>query len=348
MLLKQIILQNFRNFDKQSFTFNPFLTIIIGDNAKGKTNLLEAIYCLINGSGFREEKEEELISFGKNQATIEAKFGLEDKIFDFKVHFRKRNDTVEKAYFIDKTKKRYYDYMSLQTKAVLFSPEQIEIITHSPEIRRDYFNKLISFYDYDYKKKLGNFDNALRRRNKILEFHKNEATLKEELIFWDEYLEKHAQYITAKRKKYVDFLNNHPKIDKREFYVDYLKNELTRKKLKEIFNVEKKYRRTMIGPQKDDFQIYEKEADFNKNLHHYGSRGEQRLAIFWLKFNEIGYYENRFNRRPILLLDDVFSEFDFKNKKLVLDLVKKYQTVVTTTEIELLDLSSVPKTIIKL
>ena len=103
----------------------------------------------------------------------------------------------------------------------------------------------------------------------------------------------------------------------------------------------------MIGPQKDDFQINQKNESA-KNLHHFGSRSEQRLAIFWLKFNEIKYLEEKFKNRPLLLLDDVFSELDVKNKKLIIDLVKKYQTVVTTTEIELLELADVPKSIIKL
>ena len=103
----------------------------------------------------------------------------------------------------------------------------------------------------------------------------------------------------------------------------------------------------MIGPQKDDFQISQKNESL-KNLHHYGSRSEQRLAVIWLKFNEIKYFEEMFESKPLLLLDDIFSELDVKNKKLVIDLVKKYQTIITTTEVELLELADVPKSIITL
>ena len=99
----------------------------------------------------------------------------------------------------------------------------------------------------------------------------------------------------------------------------------------------------MIGPQKDDFQIYIKD----KNVHHYGSRSEQRLAVFWLKINEITYHESIYKKKPILLLDDVFSEFDKQNKKMVLELIEKYQTVLTTTEEEVIDLIDVPKKIIR-
>ncbi len=355
MLLKQILLKDFRNFSETSFTFSPFLTIVIGENARGKTNLLEAVYFLINGSGFRETKEEELIQLGENYASVEGKFGLEDQAFDFKITVSKKTGITEKNFFINKTKKRYYQYITSQIKAILFSPEQLEIITGSPDRRRSYFNKLISFYDYDYKKRLANYENALRRRNKVLEITKNEATLKEELVFWDGYLEEQAKYITLKREEYIDFLNQNKKIDNKEFSIEYQKSELTKEKLADLFVEERRYRRTLIGPQKDDFIFLEKADRQDKNLHHYGSRGEQRMAIVWLKVNEIKYYEDEFRQKtalpggkPILLLDDIFSEFDFKNRKLIFDLIQNYQSIVTTTDPELLELSHMPQTIIKL
>ncbi len=354
MLLKQILLKNFRNFSEKSFTFNPFLTIVIGENARGKTNLLEAVYFLINGSGFRETKEEELIQLGKDYASVEGKFGLEDQVFDFKITVSRKTSITEKNFFINKTKKRYYQYITSQTKAVLFSPEQLGIITGSPDRRRDYFNKLISFYDFDYKKRLANYENALRRRNKILEITKNEATLKEELLFWDGYLEEQAKYIILKREEYVNFLNENRRIDNKEFSVKYQKSELTKERLADLFIEERRYRRTLIGPQKDDFIFLEKSKD-QKNLQHYGSRGEQRMAVVWLKVNEIKYYEDEFRQKtnlpggkPILLLDDIFSEFDFKNRKLIFDLIQNYQSIITTTDPELLELSHMPQTIIKL
>ncbi len=347
MLLRQVNLKNFRNFKEAVFDFNPFLTIIVGENARGKTNLLEAIYFLINGTGFREEKEEELLSFDKIASSVEGKFGEKDHLFNFKIILKKKDEAVEKNFFVDKVKKKYQQYVTSLSKAVLFSPEQIEIITSSPNKRRDYFNTLISFYDFEYKKKLSNYDNALRRRNRILETVYDEEKLQEELLFWNEYLEEQAVYLVAKRQAYVDFLNSHPRIDNQDFAVEYLKNELTRDKLKEIYHEERKYCRTLIGPQKDDFVFY-KMGEVKKNLHHYGSRGEQRMAIIWLKLNEIKYYEDKFGKKPILLLDDVFSEFDMNNKKLIFNLVKNYQSIVTTTEIELFDLADMPKTIIYL
>jgi DNA replication and repair protein RecF len=353
MLLRQIALNHFRNFGKVDFTFNPLLTVIIGPNARGKTNLLEAIYFITNGYGFRESKEEELINLEANDCFVEGNFVLAEDSFNFRINLVKNRrpegdrPSVEKVYFINNTKQKYSQYLKEQTKAILFSPEQIAIITNSPDARRDYFNRLLSGYDWEYKKRLGNLENALRRRNKILESVYDEQKLLEELAFWDDYLENQANYITKKREEYIDYLNQHPELEEKEFRIEYVKNILTKERFLEVFEQEKRWHRTLIGPQKDDFQVYLKNKH-DKNIHHFGSRSEQRLAIMWLKINEVKYYEENFKHKPILLLDDIFSELDAHNKKLVLNLVKKYQTVSTTTEKEVIPLIEVPQTIIKL
>lgn len=347
MLLKQILLKNFRNFAIEKFTFNPFLTIIVAENAKGKTNLLEAIYLTIHGEGFRESREEELIKFDEINAEVQATFGSGDESFTFQVNLKKISEGVEKIFSLNKSRKKYYQYQKETPKAVLFSPEQIEIITGSPERRRKYFDQLISSYDVEYKKRLVNYENALRKRNKIFQIYKNETSLKEELPFWNRYLEENGTYLTAKRQEYAEFLNKHKNIDNKEFLIDYLKDEFSQKRLEEHFEEERRYRRTVIGPQRDDLQISQKAKKW-QNIHHFGSRSEQRLAVFWLKLNEIKFIEDLFDIKPLLLLDDIFSELDLKNKKLIIDLVKKYQTLVTTTEIELLDIVDMPKSIITL
>lgn len=346
MLLKQIKLSGFRNFSQGTFTWSPFLTLIIGENARGKTNLLEAIHFIICGVGFRESKEEELIQIGKNDSHIEAKFGVGDQDFQFEIRLKKQSGAVEKTYLINRSKKKSFAYLQEVTKTVLFSPVQIELMTGSPDIRRKYFDRLLCVFDLEYKKRLLNFENALRKRNKILEIFRDEVRLREELVFWDTYLCEQGDYITKTRSAYCEYLNKHKEIDDRQFSIEYLKNEISEKLLEDSFEIEKRYRRTLIGPQKDDFAIYEETKKSNKNLHHFGSRSEQRLGVFWLKLNEITYAEETFGKKPILLLDDIFSELDHKNKKLILELIKKYQTIVTTTEIELLDLINVPKSII--
>ncbi len=339
MVLKEIILSNFRNFERRSFDFSPNLTLIIGNNSRGKTTLLESIYLIIAGVGFREEKEEELISFGKDELSAVANFSKGKEKYSFQIKIIRRKDLTQKVFFIDKTPQKYTKYRADFPGVVLFTPEQIYAITGPPSARRDYFNHQLSRHDLEYKKHLTNYDSALRKRNKVLEKHVESISLKDELVFWNDYLEKEARYITNKRQLYVDFLNSNRKLDSKEFSIIYMKNEFNGKRLAEVIEKERILRRTLIGPQKDDFRILvgngnDKEQ---KDVDLFGSRSEERLAIFWLKINELKFYELK-KIKPILLLDDIFSELDETNQKIILELIKKYQTVTTTTETKIKNL----------
>ncbi|MCX6731329.1 MAG: hypothetical protein NTZ55_05785, partial [Candidatus Roizmanbacteria bacterium] len=261
---------------------------------------------------------------------MDGLFEKNNNINHFRILLKKElNGLISKQFFVEKTRKGHAHYTSEQTKCVLFAPEQIDIITGSPDIRREYFNKLISTFDVVYKKHLINYEQALRKRNKLLEHSRSVESLKEELSFWDVYLEKEEAYITEKRNIYTGFLNSHKKLDGREFNIEYIKNEFTPERLKEKKELELRIQRTLIGPQKDDWIISLKNKDVDKkNIQKYGSRSEQRLGVFWLKMNEIHFMEEEINIHPILLLDDVFSEFDHENKERIIDLIETYQTVM--------------------
>ena len=334
MILQRMTLQNFRNFPNKIFDFDEHLTMIVGKNARGKTNLLEAVYFLLNGVGFRETREEELISIGEKGSQVNGKLIQEKEEIISTIFLQLQENYVVKQYLVNRTKQSHQRYLAEQTKAILFAPQQLEIVTGSPNLRREYLNRQISFYDFEYRKRVVNFENALRKRNKVLEFHFNRPTLNDEIQFWDGYLEEQAKYITQKRGEYINFLNKHPKLDHKLFRVEYLKSEVTKEKLFIARELEIKMRRTSIGPQKDDFIIIQNHGD-NKNVQIYGSRSEQRLALFWLKYNEIRYFEETQKKRPLILLDDIFSELDGHNRKMVVDLIEKYQTILTTTEEEL-------------
>ena len=347
MILTHITLSHFRNFEYKTFAFSPELTIIIGENARGKTSLLESIYFIIYGTGFRESREEELVNWEHPRAVVEGLFNEKDTKQLFQIMLQRKGEAVEKKYFVNKTPKTHYMYLQNQTRAVLFAPEHIEIITGSPDERREYFDKVIAASDIEYKKKLNNYRNALRKRNKILETFRDEFALLEQISFWNDYLEEHGKYITQKRQEYVNYLNAHPNIQNRVFSIQYEKNEFTKERLRAVYDLETKIRKTRIGPQKDDFVIHLDDLE-RKNVQFFGSRSEQRLAVFWLKLNEISFFEERFKVKPILLLDDVFSELDSKNKKLVLEVITNYQTVLTTTEEELIELSAENKEVIRI
>ena len=348
MILKKISLHNFRNFSDSNFDFDKNLTIIVGDNSLGKTNLLEAIHFSVLGIGFREEKEDELIGFNKDNSIVEGIFDFQKNNYRFLIKLKKYQDLISKNYFINGVKKSHWSYLKEQTNIVLFSPEQVNIIIGAPQLRREYFNKFISSFDYEYKKRLVNYNSALRKRNKILEKHNNQFNLDRQLDFWNNYLEKEGDYLTSKRSSYIDFLNNNQHLDSKVFKVNYLKNEFNQERLKVVFEKEKLIRKTLIGPQKDDFRILINDDILTKDVHHFGSRSEQRLAILWLKMNELKFFDENFQKKSLLLLDDIFSELDGNNKKLIFSLITRYQTVATTTETNMINKIKVTKKVIQL
>ncbi len=330
MLLKKIRLVNFRNFFEKTFSFDEKMTLIVGRNSLGKTNLLEAVYFLTNGVGFRESKEEELLNFNKKEGLVEGVIAEGNIDFYFSVKISIDQTFLKKRFFIDKKEKKYNQYVFNQLKTVLFSPDQINIITGSPSLRREYFDKLISAFDFEYKKKLNNYLSALKKRNKILETKFNDINLDEELDFWNNYLIKEGNYLTQKRQEYVNFLNQNPTIDSKNFSIIYYKNEINKQAFLEKKEEEKRLRKTLIGPQKDDFSILILEKNQKKDVAKFGSRSEQRLAIFWLKINEIKYLENFFKKKPVVLLDDIFSELDEENQKIIFPLLYSHQTIASS------------------
>ncbi|MFW5703642.1 MAG: DNA replication/repair protein RecF [Patescibacteria group bacterium] len=348
MIIETVIVQNFRNFEQHQLVLHPQLTLIIGENTRGKTSLLEGIFALVHGEGFREEKEEELIRWEQPMGNIAGVVIADHHKSQYQVMLRRIGERIEKHYFINKTKVSHGAFLKEQTKAVLFTPDNIEIITGSPSRRRTFLNKLIALTDPEYKKRLNNYENALRKRNKLLEQTKNLEELRSELSFWDGYLEDNGMYVSRKRSEFIDFCNSHPELSDRNFRIEYRQNTLSRSLLEERLRLERKTKKTGIGPQKDDIVIYQTHEGVTKDVALYGSRSEQRLAMLWLKLKEIAYIESVMERRPVLLLDDVFSELDSRNKQIVMQIMNQYQTILTTTDEELIDLASEEKTVVRL
>ena len=347
MVLKKISFLHFRNFGEATFYFNPFLTIIIGPNSVGKTNLLEGVYFLCHGSGFRERSQEELINSMMDKCTVEAIFGDGKSNLDLRILLDK---TIQfsKVYFVNRIKKRFLDYSTLSPFVAIFSPNFIYVIDGQPSDRRDFFDRIIGSVDIEYKKRLANYENCLKKRNKLLEVEKNIDKLKEELVFWDNYLIDHASYIVKKRWEFVNFLKNNKKLDSKTFSLDYQPNEISPHRFAETFEKQLYTRKTLVGPQRDIYEIYIGEEENKKNVHKFGSRSEQRLSLFWILLNEIKLIQEVTKQRPILLLDDIFSELDSINKALILKLIKNYQTIITTIDPNVIDLIDTPHTIIEL
>ncbi|PJC30118.1 hypothetical protein CO051_07365 [Candidatus Roizmanbacteria bacterium CG_4_9_14_0_2_um_filter_39_13] len=348
MLLSRIQVTHFRNFSSSLFELSPNLTLIIGENAHGKTNILEAIYTAIYGTGFRESREFELIHWDFDDSIIDSQFLDGDLKQRFQVRLLKVGDTrVQKKFFVNKTTKSSFQYRKNQMQAVLFAPEQIRIVTGSPSRKRRYFDMVISAVDVVYRKSLRSYENALRRRNKVLEIYQTESDATRELSFWNALVVEHGSELIKKRTSYTQFLNDHPNVDGKKFRIEYIPNEITDARIDDFRSKELRYRRTFIGPQKDDFEIY-LHGEKDKNISLYGSRSEQRMVVFWLKLNELQLFEQSTKVKPILLLDDIFSELDDRNRELVMHMIKEHQTIATTTESEIKDLAQMPEVVIEL
>ncbi len=326
---------NFRNFKKIEFSITNLSTLIFGRNSLGKTNLLEGINFLLTGEGFKNSKDEELINFENNYAIVEGIISKMKENIHLKITLLKDDKGIlRKDLFINGIKKAKNLYLKEVIPIVIFSPEQLEIVNGPPEKRRDYFNKILSITDSVYKTKLNNYLQALKKRNKILEIVKDVNKLKEQLFFWNNYLVDNGLYLLKKREEYINYLNMNNKLKDKFFGVKYLKKKINNNIFKENFLKEVRIKKTLIGPHKDDFIFFSK--DNNVNL--FGSRSEERLVLFWLKLNELKFYENYFKNRPLLLLDDIFSELDDFNKSFILSLLKNYQSIITYTNKEILEL----------
>ena len=341
MILKSISFYHFRNFSEKQFKINPHLTTIFGNNAKGKTNLLEGIYFILKGEGFRESREEQLIKFIEKNSYVDAK--LENSktkdISNLRINLAINDFGLNKTYFLEKTKKGRHSYLKNLLPVVLFSPEQIEIIDRTMSIRREYFDKFLSGIDSEYKKRLINYNQALRKRNKILESNFHNLNIKQELDFWNKYLIDQGSYLIKKRMEYIQYLNSNKNIDSKVFLIEYKPSYLSLNRFDEYFDKELLIRKTLIGPHRDEYHIFlVNKSMAKKDIHLYGSRSEHRLGLFWLKINELKYLQSFFKKKPILLLDDIFSELDKSNKKLIFNLIGNYQTIITSTEKEIIKL----------
>lgn len=349
MYLKNIKLTNFRNYENEYIELNSNINIIYGNNAQGKTNLLESIYFLSLGKSHRSLNDKDLIKNEENSCRIygEAILNNFSKSFEIKIINNK------KIYRIDNNIiKSLNEYLS-NLKIIIFFPEDLEIIKSSPDIRRRYLNIQISQLNRNYFKILNEYNKILKIRNEILKnnLKDNYIDMNYFRIITNSLIEK-ASYIYCIRNKYInkinEFISNYyKKISTYDgLYLKYITNlyndiyeyEIIKNDLINKFSnleyAELKSGITLIGPQKDDFIF----MLGNENLKNYGSQGQQRMAILSLKLSEIDIFTKESNDTPILLLDDVFSELDdFKKNNLLKNINKNIQTIITTTDINNID-----------
>lgn len=329
-MLTSLKLENFRNHKRAEFILGD-VTVFIGPNGAGKSNILEAITLLAFCKSFREEDKKSLIGYDADFARIVSG--------ELEIFIQKTPTSIFKA----KEKgifRRKVDFIGL-LPTVVFSPETLSIITGGPKERRRFLDAMISQVDREYLLRLVAFEKVKEQRNSLLQRLSKGIGAQSELEYWDQKFLEYAKAIIDRRKEVTEVLNQ----SLSDFYSDIsgdkdqkLLIEYTTTLTPEIIGDIQAIRareigsgRSQFGPHRDDFRVILN----NHNMANYASRGEVRSAILSLKVAEIGFLENSLkdkSKKPILLLDDVFSEFDEDRRYHLDKLISGYQTIITTTD----------------
>ncbi|OGH10710.1 MAG: hypothetical protein A3B38_04480 [Candidatus Levybacteria bacterium RIFCSPLOWO2_01_FULL_36_13] len=331
-MLKSIFLQNFRSYKKDDFEFSENSTLIVGPNTAGKSNLLEAIFLISTGKSNRAGIDPQMIHFGKEIGRVKAQVDdLELEVVLTNGNLG-GNKSQYKKFLINGVAKRRVDFEG-NLPAVLFSPQDLDIIVDSPTLRREFLNNVLEQVDRDYRIANISFVKALRQRNALLEnAHDSGTKNPKHFEYWDNQVIENGQIITKKREEFIEFVNSSLK-DIFEFEISYDKSEISQLRLLQYEREELAAGVTLVGPHRDDFSLLMKNHDLH-DVRYFGSRGQQRLAILQLKSLELEYVEKVLGKKPLLILDDIFSELDSSHIKLILEQIGKQQTIISTTHKE--------------
>lgn len=333
MNLKSLSLQNFRSYPKKKFEFPSGTTLVVGPNASGKTNLLEAIYLLATGRSFRAGLTQEMIKYGKEIARVQGKVKGEEGTEGLEIILTPGQVGGEKAqkrkYLLNGVAKRMTDFVG-HLRVVYFGPEDLEIVVDSPSIRRNWLDSVLEQVDWEYRRANLSYQKGLRQRNKLLEQIRERKRNRQALFFWDKLLVENGEKVTTKRGELIEFINQQPDYFD-DLTIQYRKSVISPQQLAKYAQKEVVAGMTLVGPHRDDFEMKTKK----RSLHIFGSRGEQRTAVFSLKLAELEFMAEQTDGRPVLLLDDIFSELDQEHRQRLLEVIPRQQTIITTTDLRL-------------
>lgn len=336
MFVKYINLINFRNYENVSIELCDGTNVFIGDNAQGKTNILEALYYSSVGRSHRTNKDKELIKWDSENSFIStyvAKSRI-DKRIDIKF-FR----DGKKAININSIKITKLQDLVGVLNVVMFSPEDLNIVKDSPSYRRKFLDIELCKLDKKYYYSLASYKKVLLERNMILKKYVDNIDF---IDIYDIKLAEYGSYIIKKRLEYIDGLNKYSKFIHKDItqgkediefkYMMQLKDNINLQE--ELYNLLKSNRKkdiekrvTSIGPHRDDFSILVNNMDVKT----FGSQGQQRTAVLTIKFSSLRIIKELIGEYPLLLLDDVLSELDTKRQEYILKSIDGIQTLITGT-----------------
>jgi len=283
---------------------------------------------LASGKSFRARLEQEMISWGKEIGRIKGNIS-NDINLEIVLATKKR-------YLVNGVARRMLDFVG-NLAAVYFGPADLEIIVNSPSTRRDYLDGVLEQVDRDYRRASLSYKKGLRQRNKLLEQIRDEGKPRSILYFWDRLLIENGGVISSKREEYINFFNQQPGYFGK-LNINYDRSIVSQERLEKYSSQEVASAMTLVGPHRDDFVVAIRDmGDAIRNLHLYGSRGEQRTAVFSLKLAELEFLAQKTGENPVLLLDDIFSELDHEHRDRLLEVIPRQQTIMTTTDIHLIE-----------
>src|SRR3989344_857358 len=348
MILKHLTLQHFRNYSKATFNFSENITAIVGPNTAGKTNLIESIMLLVSGKSYLLEKDVFLTQSGKQVGRVKGTAVSEEEKKQLEVVIPSDigNDDGQttppkmmKRYLVNGVAKRRVDFVGI-LKAVLFVPTDLDIVIAGPSHRRAFLDTVLEQTDREYRVALSSYAKALRQRNALLELARETGRRKtEQFEYWDSLLIGYGETISEKRTELIDYVNEQKK-SLLSFSLSYDQSVLSKERLLQYKDAEVASGVTLVGPHRDELLLF---IGKNKEAKVFASRGQQRLLVLELKLLELSFIEEKSGERPMLLLDDIFSELDQEHIDLVLETIKRQQTILTTTHEEFLNGSGISK-----
>ena len=337
MIIKSLELANFRNYEELNISFDKGTNILYGDNAQGKTNILEAIYVSATTKSHKGSKDKEIINFDKEEAHIRTYLEKENVETTVVMHLRK---SKPRGIAIDGQKiKKAADLMGL-LNVVFFSPEDLSIIKDGPAERRRFADMELCQLDSFYLYNLNHYNKIIGQRNKLLKDMYFQPELKETLNIWDSQLVSFGSKIIERREQFVKQLGDiifdiHKKLSggKEELVIAYepdVSIEDFEKQMKYNQDKDIRLKQTTTGPHRDDFSFVVNGVDIRK----YGSQGQQRTAALSLKLSEIELVKKISKDTPVLLLDDVLSELDSNRQNYLLNSIGNIQTIISCTGLD--------------
>lgn len=341
MIIKALELKDYRNYESLDLKFDEKTNIFYGNNAQGKTNILEAVYIACTTKSHRRSKDREIVKFGTDEAHIRLFLKKRDIDYRIDMHLRKNK---KKAVAINGIPIKKASELLGIANVVFFSPEDLNIIKNGPSERRRFIDMELCQLDKIYLSDLVNYNKCLEQRNKLLKdisskFYKG-GSIKDTLEIWDEQLINYGKRIISHRKVFISKLDSimkdiHSSLTGSDEKIELIYEsdvdiDNYHEKFADSRNQDLKYCSTSVGPHRDDIKFVLSGIDLRK----YGSQGQQRTVALALKLSEIEMVRNATNDDPVLLLDDVLSELDSNRQNFLLKSIGGIQTMVTCTGLD--------------